>query len=57
MKARFSNAPPLKSLRIQFEEFATVTYRQICVLKTANEKLRIAGDLLLPRLIGGEIIV
>ena len=41
----------------QFESFVAPTYRQIDVLGTLNERLGAARDLLLPRLMSGEITV
>jgi type I restriction enzyme S subunit len=41
----------------QFAEFAHLTYQQIHTLESTNQKLRSARDLLLPRLMGGEITV
>jgi type I restriction enzyme S subunit len=48
---------PSKPLRDNFNDFAQVTIRQLSVLGAANEKLRAARDLLLPRLMNGEIAV
>lgn len=49
-------APPVK-LRLQFEESATVNFAQMRVLRETNKKLAQARDLLLPRLMNGEIAV
>jgi type I restriction enzyme S subunit len=46
---------PPRSLRDQFSEIAHSHYRQIDVLESMNAKLRAARDLLLPRLMSGEI--
>ena len=48
---------PSKLLRDNFDDFTQVTNRQLSVLSAANEKLRAARDLLLPRLMNGEIAV
>ena len=48
---------PAKRLGDQFNDFAQVTFRQVGLLAVANEKLRAARDLLLPRLMSGEIAV
>jgi type I restriction enzyme, S subunit len=48
---------PPESLRNQFTEFAEPIYRQLGTLESANQKLRAARDLLLPRLMSGEIAV
>jgi type I restriction enzyme S subunit len=48
---------PTKPLIDQFAEFAQSTYQQIYVLDTMNQKLSSARDLLLPRLMSGEIAV
>ncbi len=48
---------PPESLRNQFAEFAEPIYRQLGTLESANQKLRAARDLLLPRLMSGEIAV
>ena len=47
--------PPL--LRCQFDEFASANLRQTKLLTDANEKLIKVRDLLLPRLINGDIAV
>jgi type I restriction enzyme S subunit len=49
-------APP-KHLIEQFAEFAQLTFQQIHTLGTTNERLRVARDLLLPRLMSGQIAV
>ena len=52
------NVPtPPKTLCNQFDEFATVNYQQIGILRLATKKLQTARDLLLPRLMNGEITV
>ena len=48
---------PPKSLRDSFGDFAADVYRQISTLTQQNQKLRTARDLLLPRLMSGEIAV
>lgn len=48
---------PPRSLIQQFEDFATPSFRQIWVLMDQNQKLRIARDLLLPKLMSGEVPV
>jgi type I restriction enzyme S subunit len=48
---------PPKLLIDQFAEFAHLTYQQIHTLECTNQKLRTARDLLLPRLMTGEIAV
>lgn len=48
---------PSHSLIQQFEEFATPLFRQIATLVDQNQKLRTARDLLLPKLMSGEIAV
>ncbi len=48
---------PPKLLIDQFAEFADLTYQQIHTLESTNRKLRAARDLLLPRLMSGEIAV
>jgi hypothetical protein len=40
-----------------FSEYATLIFQQIRLLKQQNEKLRAARDLLLQRLMSGEIAV
>jgi len=46
---------PSRSLRDQFDDSARLIYRQLGVLKETSQKLRAARDLLLPRLMNGEI--
>jgi type I restriction enzyme S subunit len=46
-----------KALWNQFNDFACENYRQISTLRTTNEKLHTARDLLLPRLMSGELAV
>ncbi|MBM3127359.1 MAG: restriction endonuclease subunit S [Chloroflexi bacterium] len=48
---------PTHSLLESFSEFAYDTFRQVRVLKKQEVKLRAARDLLLPRLMSGEIAV
>ncbi len=48
---------PPKNLLTAFDEFATPLFEQMETLTQQNQKLRAARDLLLPRLISGEIIV
>jgi type I restriction enzyme S subunit len=48
--------PPLRLLNL-FSEFVGPLFQQIKSLHTQNQKLRAARDLLLPRLISGEIVV
>jgi type I restriction enzyme S subunit len=48
--------PPKKLISL-FDEFAIPSFAQIENLRLQNEKLRVARDLLLPRLMTGEIVV
>jgi type I restriction enzyme S subunit len=48
---------PSHSLVQQFEEFAAPLFGQVAVLMEQTQKLRAARDLLLPRLMSGEISV
>jgi type I restriction enzyme, S subunit len=48
---------PKDSLVIGFGEQAADLFKQIRILKQQNDKLRAARDLLLPRLMSGEIAV
>jgi type I restriction enzyme S subunit len=48
---------PSPTLVEQFEEFAAPISRQVLTLMEQNEKLRTARDLVLPRLMSGEIAV
>jgi len=48
--------PPMSFL-CEFHEFCTPLFQQILVLQAQNQKLRAARDLLLPRLMSGEIAV
>ncbi len=41
----------------QFEGFSDPLFRQVATLMEQNERLRAARDLLLPRLMSGEIAV
>ena len=50
------DAPPMR-LRQQFEESAAVNFQQMRVLRETNQKLAQARDLLLPRMMNGEIAV
>jgi type I restriction enzyme S subunit len=46
---------PSKTLLELFDEYQAPLYRQIAILKEKNRKLQSARDLLLPRLMNGEI--
>lgn len=48
---------PSQLLQTQFEEFSGPIFRQIVILTEQNQKLSAARDLLLPRLMSGEITV
>ena len=48
---------PSRRLRVDFEEAITPMFEQLTKLRTMNQKLRAARDLLLPRLMSGEITV
>ena len=48
---------PPKSLQQQFLDYGAPVHRQIEILQNQNEKLRTARDILLPRLMSGEIAV
>jgi type I restriction enzyme S subunit len=48
---------PPRVLRDQFAGFADLSYRQQHLLETSNQKLKAARDLLLPRLMSGEVAV
>ncbi|MDP1591429.1 MAG: restriction endonuclease subunit S, partial [Prosthecobacter sp.] len=48
---------PPAALRAAFGDFAADLYRQISILTAQTQKLRTARDLLLPRLMSGEIEV
>lgn len=48
---------PKHSLAAQFCVEATEFLKQVRILRQQNEKLRAARDLLLPRLMSGEIAV
>lgn len=48
---------PSKNLRNQFDEFLNPMFRQLSLLRTTNDRLRTARDLLLPRLMSGEVAV
>lgn len=53
----FPVALPPRTLLEQFNEFAVACFRQVRFLSLQNEKLKQARDLLLPRLMSGEIEV
>ena len=57
MKKKFMVWIPPHSLLNLFSEFAEPVFQQIKVLHAQNQKLRAARDLLLPRLMSGEIAV
>lgn len=57
MMARFEIALPSISLMRQFGEIAAALFRQREVLALQNHKLRAARDLLMPRLMSGELVV
>jgi type I restriction enzyme S subunit len=44
-------------IREEFEQTVTPIYEQMSKLRTMNQKLKAARDLLLPRLMSGEIAV
>jgi type I restriction enzyme, S subunit len=48
---------PPRSLVHQFEDVAAPSFRQVWVLMEQDEKLRAARDLLLPRLMSGQVVV
>jgi type I restriction enzyme S subunit len=48
---------PPRRLVVDFDEQASLCLKQIRILKQQNQKLRAARDLLLPRLMSGEITV
>jgi type I restriction enzyme, S subunit len=48
---------PSISLMQQYEDVAMPSFRQVWILMQQNQKLRAARDLLLPRLMSGEIAV
>lgn len=48
---------PPKGLRDAYEEAVKPVYDQMCILKNQSQKLKQARDLLLPRLMSGEIPV
>ena len=48
---------PDSTLKTLFEKFATPIYKQIFLLKKQNQKLKQARDILLPKLMNGEIEV
>lgn len=47
---------PSHSLLAQFDELATGVFEQVLNLRRQNQKLRTARDLLLPRLMSGELL-
>jgi len=53
----FQVVTPLRRLVASFDEQATVFFNQIRILKRQNKRIRAARDLLLPRLMSGEIAV
>lgn len=57
MMAGFDVRLPTEALMRQFGEIAAVSFREREVLALQNRKLRTARDLLLPRLMSGEISV
>jgi type I restriction enzyme, S subunit len=48
---------PVESFRVQFSDFASGVTRQVTLLSEQNTRLRAARDILLPRLMSGEIAV
>lgn len=48
---------PTSALLRNFDEFSSPVFNQIKVLGQQNQKLRQARDLLLPRLMNGELAV
>ncbi|MFM7189392.1 MAG: restriction endonuclease subunit S, partial [Microcystaceae cyanobacterium] len=48
---------PHKKLLLLFDEFVEPIYKQISQLNRYNQKLKEARDILLPRLMSGEIAV
>lgn len=57
MVARFEITVPTASLMQQYGEATSTIFRQREVLALQNQKLRTARDLLLPKLMSGELIV
>lgn len=57
MIANFELVLPVEALMWQFGEMASASFRQREVLASQNQKLRAARDLLLPRLMSGEIAI
>jgi type I restriction enzyme S subunit len=57
MMARFEIMLPTETLMREFGEIAASTFRQREILALQNHKLRAARDLLLPRLMSGELAV
>ena len=53
----FSVPLPPKHLREMFDEIASKSFEQIRVLMAQNDRLAQARDLLLPRLMNGEVVV
>ena len=54
---KFMVVVPPRSVLDQFSEFSAPVFRQIKLLHTQTQKLRTARDLLLPRLMSGELAV
>ncbi len=48
---------PARGLHDRFDEFAKPVFKQLAALAAMNENLRAARDLLLPRLMSGEVAV
>ena len=48
---------PRQMIRLQFEQTVTPIYEQLLKLRTMNHKLKTVRDLLLPKLMSGEITV
>ena len=57
MVARFAITLPTNALMRQFGDFAAELFQQRENLALQNQKLRTARDLLLPRLMSGELAV
>lgn len=55
--ARFEITIPKRPIMERFDEVASDSFRQRGVLASQNQKLRAARDLLLPRLMSGEVTV
>ena len=54
---KFMVLVPMRSLLDLYSDFAEPIFQQVKALRIQNQKLRQARDLLLPRLMGGEIAV